>query len=258
MGNFCVTGSASGIGQATALQLQAAGHRVIGVDLQGAEIAADFSTPAGRTAAIDGVLAACGGVLDGLVPCAGVSGVEPAKVVAINYFGVLALVTGLREALAAGTDPAVVLISSNSTTTTPGVSYETAAVYEQGEAAAQAYFTPLYPHMAYASGKLALAHWMRANSVRPEWAGAGIRMNAVAPGVIETNMTKPLIDDPQMSKVLASIPIAQQRYGKPTEIAEVICFLLSTKASYIVGQTVFVDGGTDAMIQPTAHPHPLG
>lgn len=258
MGNYCVTGSASGIGQATARQLEAAGNRVIGVDLHGAEITADFSTAEGRTAAIEGVLAASGGVLDGLVPCAGVSGGDPAKVVSINYFGVVALVEGLHDALAAGTDPAVVLISSNSTTTTPGVTYETAGMFLQGEAAAIEFFAPLYPHMAYASGKVAIAHWVRAQSVLPRWAGAGIRMNAVAPGVIETNMTKPLLDDPDMSKVLASIPIAQNRYGKPEEIAEAICFLLSTKASYIVGQTLFVDGGTDAIVQPTAHPHPLG
>ena len=256
MGTYCVTGTASGIGRATKQRLEADGHRVIGVDLRDAEVIADFSTPEGRSAAIDAVLGACGGTLDGVVPCAGVSSVPEAKVVAINYFGVMALLEGLRPALAAGTDPAVVLISSNSTTMTPGLTVADAEAFLAGEEAAQAYFAGK-GYLPYPAGKLAIAFWVRRSAGHPDWMGSGIRVNAVAPGVIDTNMTRPLLDSPAMAKALEAIPIPAGRWGKPEEIAEAIAFLISPRAGFIVGQVLFVDGGTDAVLQPTAHPHPL-
>ena len=73
MGTIAITGSASGIGAATAAALRAQGDTVIGVDLCDAEVECDLSTPEGREAAVRGVLDACGGVLDGAVACAGIS-----------------------------------------------------------------------------------------------------------------------------------------------------------------------------------------
>jgi NAD(P)-dependent dehydrogenase (short-subunit alcohol dehydrogenase family) len=86
---------------------------------------------------------------------------------------------------------------------------------------------------------------------------SGIRLNAVAPGVIDTGMTRPLLDMPGVKDSLDMIPIPHGRWGQPEEIANAIAFLGSSEASYVVGQILFVDGGTDALLQPTAHPHPL-
>src|SRR5476649_1671322 len=120
MRTVCITGSAGGIGGATRARLEREGARVIGVDVRDAEVVADLSTPDGRAAMVAAVTEQCGGALDGLVAAAGIMGNEP-LVVAINYFGAIATLDGLRPLLARGTAASAVAISSNSTTTTPGL-----------------------------------------------------------------------------------------------------------------------------------------
>ncbi|KLL95454.1 NAD-dependent epimerase, partial [Rhodococcus sp. IITR03] len=71
VGVYVVTGSASGMGRAVAEQLRAAGHTVIGVDIGEAEVVADLSTPQGRKGAVEKVLEAAEGRLDGAVLAAG-------------------------------------------------------------------------------------------------------------------------------------------------------------------------------------------
>src|SRR5258706_11726760 len=83
-----ISGSASGIGAATAALLRSAGDQVIGIDLHDAEVIADLATEAGRAHAIGEVRRLTGGELDALVLCAGVAAAPPdAHVVSVNYFG---------------------------------------------------------------------------------------------------------------------------------------------------------------------------
>jgi len=118
MSTVAVTGSASGIGAATATRLRDAGHRVIGVDLRSADVPADLATPEGRTAAVDGVLGRCDGMLDGLVTCAGLGPHvdDVARIAQVNYFGTVAVIDGLLPALRKGTDPVAVVVSSVAST----------------------------------------------------------------------------------------------------------------------------------------------
>lgn len=256
MGTFAVTGSASGIGRATVARLSAAGHRVIGVDIRDADVIADLSTEDGRRAAIDGVLDACGGVLDGFVPCAGVGGTAPAELtVRLNYYGTVALLEGLLAALEAGTDASVVVISSNSTTMMPGLTVDDAKVCLDGDEDAAVEHFARNAWMAYPAGKLALAYWVRTHA--PEWIGRGVRLNAVAPGVTRTAMVAEVEASPDAKAGLDMIPIPIDRWADPDEIASAIEFLASPASSYVVGQVLFVDGGTDAVLQPLGHPHPL-
>lgn len=257
MGTICVTGTASGIGAATKVKLESQGHRVIGVDLKNADVCGDLSKVADRERIVSEVNELCGGVLDGLVPCAGVSTPVPNElIVRINFYGTLAIVNGLRPALERGTNPAVVMISSNSTTMTPGLSIDEAMAYlDEDEESVVARHSKPTAFVAYPAGKLAIAFWVRMNS--SDWMKSGIRLNAVAPGVIDTGMTRPLLDLPGVKDSLDLIPIPRGRWGQPEEIAAAIAFLGSNEASYVVGQVLFVDGGTDALLQPTAHPHPL-
>lgn len=141
------------------------------------------------------------------MPCAGVSTPAPNElVVRVNYFGTLAVVEGLRGCLEKGSNPAVVMISSNSTTMTPGLPVEEAMAYLNGdEESLVARHTAPNTFLAYPAGKLAIAFWVRSQAAA--WMASGIRLNAVAPGVIDTGMTRPLLDMPGVKDSLDMIPI---------------------------------------------------
>src|SRR3954471_2235033 len=108
---YVVTGSASGIGQATTNRLRDAGHHVVGVDLRDADVIADLATTAGRRSLVDGVYAATNGRVDGVIACAGISSGDPITV-SINYFGVVATLEGLRPLLEESDQPRAATTSS--------------------------------------------------------------------------------------------------------------------------------------------------
>jgi 3-oxoacyl-[acyl-carrier protein] reductase len=74
------------------------------------------------------------------------------------------------------------------------------------------------------------------------WAGKGVRVNGIAPGFVATKLTRVTTDHPErMAGAVASIPLA--RFGEPSEMAGAALFLASPAASYVIGQTLIVDGG---------------
>ena len=95
----------------------------------------------------------------------------------------------------------------------------------------------------YAASKGALLAFTR--SLAAELGTKGIRVNAVVPGFIETDMTARM---PRSIKQQSQDRIALKRFGKPAEVAGVVAFLASDDASYILGQTVVVDGGLTATV----------
>jgi NAD(P)-dependent dehydrogenase (short-subunit alcohol dehydrogenase family) len=234
--NAVVTGAGGGLGRAVAGVLAARGARVVAVGRTEGSLAAvcdavrrdgghaeSVVADVGNPTDVERVFAACDRV-DVLVNCAGVQlrkpalEIEPAEwdeLMRVDLTGVF-LMCRAAAALLARKGGAIVNITS--LTDTIGL-----------------------PNLAaYAAAKGGVAQLTKVLAV--EWAAVGIRVNAVAPGRVRTPMTEDVFarDDVRAS-FEACIP--QGRAGTPEEIAEAVAFLASSRASYITGQTLYVDGG---------------
>jgi NAD(P)-dependent dehydrogenase (short-subunit alcohol dehydrogenase family) len=257
VGLYIISGSGSGIGAATRARLERAGHDVVGIDLRNAEITADLSTKPGRDDALAAALERCGGRLDGLVTAAGVGPpFDPPTLVSINYFGSAALLTGLRPALAASGDAQVVAVSSNSTTTQPDVPAELVEACLSGdENLARSLAAKFGDALSYAASKTAVARYVRRNAPTADWAGAGVRLNAIAPGATLTPLLQSGLDSEQYGPAIRAFPVPTGGFGSPEQIAFWIDTMLTGEgAPFLCGAVVFVDGGTDAMVRPDAWP----
>jgi NAD(P)-dependent dehydrogenase (short-subunit alcohol dehydrogenase family) len=254
MSTYAVTGAASGMGRAVAEKLAAAGHTVIDVDIAEATVQADLSTPQGRLSAATAVLERSGGHLDGAVLAAGLGpapGRDRARLIAeVNYFGVVDLLEAWRPALAAAGNAKVVVFSSNSSTTVPMVPGRVVRGLLDGDVdrvlGTLRLFGKQAPTFAYAASKIAISRWVRRTAVLPGWAGAGIRLNAIAPGAVRTPLLEKQLATPAEAKQIKRFPIPIGGYGDAGQLADWVVFMLSDAADFLCGSVVFVDGGSDA------------
>ncbi|OLT43162.1 NAD-dependent epimerase [Saccharomonospora sp. CUA-673] len=250
------------MGLATADALRAAGHTVVGVDLRDADVVADLSTVEGRRFASQEVLRRSGGRLDGAVLAAGL-GPMPRRehdIARVNYLGVVDLLAAWRAALAETGAAKVVVVGSNSTTVTPLVPRRSVRALLAGDPdravrAVRMFRTGAAP-MIYAASKLAVSRWVRRTAVTPAWAGAGIRLNVLAPGAVRTPLLERQLDSPS-ARAVAGFPVPAGNYGDPALLATWMTFMLSDAADFLVGSVVLVDGGSDAYLRPDAWPRPV-
>lgn len=264
MGVYVVTGAASGMGRAAVEQLRWEGHRAIGVDLHNADVIADLSTEEGRAHAIAEIHKSAGPRLEGAVLAAGLGPIpgREALIAKVNFLGVVELLEGIHDLLAAAGNAKVVIFSSNSTTTVPGIPKELIAAFKERDidralAIGEAAGPDAFPTFMYAGSKTAITHWMRTIGVTDDWAGRGIRVNALAPGAVRTPLIEKQLADPELAKAIKSFPIPVREFGKPEEVAKWVIFMLSPAANFLCGSVIFLDGGTDAYFRADDWPHAM-
>jgi len=252
---YVVTGAASGIGAATRALLEHAGNRVIGVDLRDAEVVADLSTQDGRAAMLEAVGQRADGGLEGVIACAGVPGQsgDPERIVKVNYFGALASLEGLRPLLARGTRPRAAAVASIALLRAPiDALVDACLAGDEPRALARRGGDG---HAAYTSTKLALARWARRAAPSEDWAGAGIALNIVAPGIIDTPMAAYLVGTPELrARTVAETPQPFGQVGAADDVASLLAWLTSGYNGFVTGQVIFADGGFEAVSRGSQWP----
>jgi NAD(P)-dependent dehydrogenase (short-subunit alcohol dehydrogenase family) len=254
---YVITGAASGIGKATADLLIERGHRVIGVDLAGTDVNVDLTTADGRAELLTAVAEHSGGTIDAIIANAGLA-TPTARTVAVNYFGAVATLEGLRPLLAGSDAPRAAATVSMASLFPPDEPLLTAllagdevAALRRGAELEAAGGDPA--GQIYGTTKTALARWIRSHAATPEWAGAGIPLNAVAPGVVETPMTEQFTATPEAREaILQLVPMPLNGIFEPRDVGYLLAWLTSEENAHLCGQVVFIDGGSDVVIRGDA------
>lgn len=228
-----VTGGASGIGRATAELLRTEGATVVVGDLavdSGAGHVLDV-TVEDQVATFFSTIAEEHGRVDGLVHCAGTGG-APTPITATDL-------ATWRHVLDVNLTGAMLAIKHAATHMPAGGSIVAIASLNATQAARGA--------AAYAASKAGLAMLVKVAAL--ELGAAGVRVNALAPGLVATPLTAPLVDaDELLEEYVENTPLG--RHGQPGDVAQAALFLVSDEATWMTGDLIAIDGGAQLMRYP--------
>ena len=254
MGIYVVTGGSSGIGAQIVSKLKEQGHETVNIDLKDGDICANLATKEGRDSALRELYDRYPDGIDAMICNAGVSAASGniPLIISLNYFGATAMASGALELLQKKRGSCVV--TSSNTIAQGAARMDVVGMLnnqadEERILALVKDYDPKTAHSFYAATKYALARWARRMSA--DWGAHGVRINAVAPGNVRTAMTAKLTPQHMVAVEALPVPI---NYGtndplmSPEDIANAIIFLSSPLAHGINGVVLFVDGGTDALL----------
>ena len=210
----------------------------------------------GRQQAIDALHEMHPEGLDGMICNAGVSGAcgNLKLIISLNYFGTIALARGVYDLLEKKHGNCVVT-SSNTISQGAGRMDVADLLNNIGDEQRILNLVDSWDgsnlsvgNSIYVATKYALARWVRRHSA--SFAANGVRINAVAPGNVNTAMTATMSTNAKMALNALPIPTkyGQETLMDPEEIASVIVFLASPASCGVNGNIMFVDGGTDALL----------
>jgi len=247
---YVVTGAASGIGAATTRYLRERGGRVIACDLHDADVIGDLATSEGRAQLIDGVTRLSAGKIDAIVANAGGGPAE--TMLALNFFGTVATLERLRTLLRNSPAPRAVMVSSIASVSPadPRILEACLAMDEPAAIAAgkDAVAAGKGALDLYGSAKHALNRWCRRVAVKGEWAGAGIPLNVVAPGFIDTPAAAYILSDPDRRATAGQmVPMRAAYPARPEQMAAILAWCVSPENSLMTGQILFADAGFECL-----------
>ena len=231
-----ITGAAGGIGRATVSAMAAQGAKLLLIDIDEARLqdvasvcpkSSDVKIHASRIA----TPAACAAALD--------IAIEPLYAL-VHLAGIYVPDSFKPEDRTEVYDPVIAanLTSAYDMATAALARFDKAAACRMVFISSLAYRRGSYGHTAYAAAKGGLAGMIHSLARR---LSPGVLVNGIAPGIIDTPMAAPGIQQLGLDKLLAEVPL--QRIGRPKEIASVIDFLCGPASTYITGQIIKVDGG---------------